>query len=305
MKQLVCVVLLAIGCHKDPGGGSAGAGSQAAGSPNAGSPNAGSPNAGSPNAGSGPGSANTGSAGTAPPASEASKSVEDFDRWLAPIWKLPGSDRLAPLCTSLKTLQGKAAAIQQLPAPAGAAADRWRDETARLATTMGTLDLCCSTHDETCINDVHEVLAAVIALVPGARPIDSHKDDPVMASAGAAGGMAAPADAGKARAAAHTAEAALAAAVASKATAPAALCKAGYDAVEAVETALNAPGLAVPAAAEAAWRDQLGALLMNAGAFDGQYCAPGKPADAAAIKDALVALHDHAKQLEAVAAKPN
>jgi hypothetical protein len=301
MKQLVCVVLLAIGCHKDPGGGSAAAGSQGAVGANAAGANAAGANAAGANA-AGANAAGANAAG-AVASSDASKAVDDFDRWLAPIWKLSTNDRLAPLCKSLKTLQAKASTMQKLPAPAAAAADRWKDETTRLSTTMGTLDLCCSTHDETCINDVHEVFAAVVALVPGARPIDSHKDDPVMSDAAGAAGTTAPANASKARAAAHAAEVALAAAVASRASAPEALCQAGHGAVQATETALNAPGLEVPAAAEAAWRDQLGALLMNAGAFDGQFCNPAKRADAAAIKDALSDLHDKAKQLEAIAAK--
>jgi hypothetical protein len=297
MKLLVCLAVIAIGCHKEPRTAAANADPVSGNAGSAASGLTGSQMAASAS-GAGGGSAAAPAAAPVAGSSEARKAIDDFDRLLAPIWKLPQKDRLDPLCKTNKALLDKANEIQKLAPPAGAVADRWKDEATRLATTVNTLDLCCKGGDETCINEVHDVFAGLVALVPGATPADSHAGDAVTSDA-----PSPPIDASKIRAAAHAAEVVLAGAAASKAKTPAELCVAGHRAVQTVEAVLNAPGLDPPPGVAAQWRDQLAALLMNAGAFDGQHCQKAKMSDLETIKDALSDLHDRAKELEALLAK--
>jgi hypothetical protein len=361
MKQLVWVILLAVGCHKE-GTGAPGPGGQANGASPASATVAPANGASPASAVSTPGGASPASAASlpggassspgqapsaptqaaaapaqapaapaqasadpaqaqasadpaqaqaptapaqaAPATGDALDALDDFDRWLAPIWKLEGAARIQATCRAQHGLVARATTLQHTPAPAHAAADRWQEETTRLATTTGTLDLCCQTRDNSCLSDLHEVFVGLVALAPGAPPADRHKNDPAQADDAPAAAPAQPAPgASKALAAAQAAAAVLSAAAGAKATTPAALCKTGHDAVAAVEQMLNAPGLEAPASIAAEWSDQLGALLMNAGAFDGQLCPAGKPAAVKDIRDALTDLRDRAAQLVAIAGK--
>ncbi|HEX4422546.1 MAG TPA: hypothetical protein VH165_31745 [Kofleriaceae bacterium] len=290
MKQLIWVILLAVGCHKE-GTGAPGPGGQASGASPA-SATVAQPNGAAPASPAAPTQA-------APATGDAIAALDDFDRWLAPIWKLEGAARIQATCRAQHGLVARATTLQHAPAPAHAAADRWQEETTRLATTTGTLDLCCRTRDNSCLSDLHEVFVGLVALASGVPPADRHKDDPAQTDDAPAAQAQPPATAGKALAALQAAAAVLSDALGSNATTPAALCKTGHDAVAAAERMLNAPGLDVPPSIAAEWS----ALLMNVGAFDSQVCAPGKPAALKDIRNALMDLCDRATQVIEIARK--
>jgi hypothetical protein len=81
------------------------------------------------------------------------------------------------------------------------------------------------------------------------------------------------------------------------------LCAAGDTAVKAVAAMFSVPGIPVPPSIESEFRDELSGLLTNLGSFEDHYCAPGKMADLATIKDALNALKQRTHKLVVIASK--
>lgn len=230
----------------------------------------------------------------APPANpEAKRALDDFDRWLAPVWKQPEDKRLAALCAIKAPLNERAVTLQKV-AVAGVAPEQWQGATSQLAESVDALDLCCNGGAAACVDEVHKTFAAAIALVPGAAPIDRHKDDPPMTPT-----TTAPAPT-KLRAALTAASAALSAAADAKPKTAAELCTLGHGAVAGATVLLGARDLEDANAVAPGLGEELGALAMNLGAFDAQYCPAGKPA---ALDDVHAALDGLAKAARDLLAK--
>lgn len=191
MKLAFCAVLLAVGCHKgnkatESSGSAGSAGSATTGSATAGNGSAGSAAGDSPTAGS----ATAGSAGSA----QAVAALDELDRWLAPLAKLDIHPRYVAMCADAQTLAAKAGALKPL-----GEGQAWSDAVDKLSGDIDGFSLCCqdladydklppegktaTDHtDRDCMKPVAASFAAVVALVPGAKPPGTHAGDPPITS---------------------------------------------------------------------------------------------------------------------------
>jgi len=200
MKLLIAYVVLALGCHKSEkveattgSGSSSGAGHTTASAGSTATGSVGSAATGS----SGVSVVGSGTATTAPTSSAPSqmsqlaKAVDDFDRWLAPIWRLPDKERFAILCRVAKDLVAKSDALRAMP---NTATD-WQATVDGLSGYIWAAQKCCveqpkklspvmqaaqDDNNADCIKPLHDSFAEVVKLVPGAPAIDTHANDPVM-----------------------------------------------------------------------------------------------------------------------------
>lgn len=200
------VLVLAIGCHKAPqAGGATGSAPVASGAGvTAGS---GSAAAAEPAGGSatGPTSADdsaaaSGSAATAgAPSPKLLALVDDFDRWLAPAWKIDVHPRFVALVGMQPTLRAKWESLKALAPPPGVDASAWSQAVDNLGDQIGGLGMCAKDFkpawyakasevmkeaaDEgyaDCMKGIPDAFAAVVKLVPGAKPPGTHANDPLM-----------------------------------------------------------------------------------------------------------------------------
>src|SRR5262249_29437013 len=146
-----------------------------------------------------PGSATVGSGGSAtpppppatPPMSPLATAIDDFDRRLAPIWKLRGKERFTTLCAVVKVLIDRSFALSRM---ANAATD-WQPTAEGLAMAVRMAHKCCveqpkglskaaqdvqDANNAECIKDVHDDFVEVAKLVPGAPAVDAHANDPLI-----------------------------------------------------------------------------------------------------------------------------
>lgn len=186
MKLTFCAVLLVVGCHKGnkptESAGSAGSSTTANGS-------------GMTAGSAAPGSASGGSAAapsTPQGSPQAIAALDELDRWLAPLGKLEIHPRFVAMCGAAKTLGDKATALKPL-----GEGQAWADAVDKLSGDIDGFSLCCQDLDDydklepegktaadhkhrDCMKPVPESFAAVVALVPGAKPAGTHANDPVM-----------------------------------------------------------------------------------------------------------------------------
>lgn len=141
-----------------------------------------------------------GGSAAVPPAGPQVAALDDLDRWLAPIYKLDVRARYKAMCAAGFTLEKKELALASMGAPAGVDAKAWEDATTLLHGEIGGTRLCCKDdmkaydkfpealkvaadegHND-CMKGTPDALAAVIKLVPGAKPFGTHANDPLMKS---------------------------------------------------------------------------------------------------------------------------
>lgn len=199
MKHVLFGLMLVVGCHKkeaSSGGGSAGSGDVIGSAVTSGTPTV-SATAGSAKASNSMGgSAGVGSA-TAGVAGPQAAAVDALDRWIAPIYKLAGSDRYRAICHAANTIRVKADELRVMSPPSGVDAQAWTDANETFAGDVAGVGMCCQDladyekgsaalkevadgqHDE-CLKPLPVSFAALAKLVPGAPTPGTHANDPVM-----------------------------------------------------------------------------------------------------------------------------
>lgn len=123
--------------------------------------------------------------------------LDEIDRWIAPLFTLTVSKRYKRFCAAADTIVKKVDALNSLAPPSGTSAQRWTEVVDNLAYTVLGVSMCCSdaadydelsepmkevadSNNERCMKDVPDAFAAVVKLVPGAKPPGTHANDPVM-----------------------------------------------------------------------------------------------------------------------------
>lgn len=219
MRRTLCGLVLVLGCHNNervapPKGSPTGAAQSGSAETGSGGTAMGGAIAGS--AGSATRSATTentsvGSAATA--GSKASTAaanstadarpqvaaLDDLDRWLAPLYKLPVPQRYKSFCAAGNVIIAKVESLNSLTTPAGGDPQSWTNAVDNLANKVNGVRMCCvdvgdydklsasmkqvaDWNDDDCMKEVPDAFAAVVKLVPGAKPPGTHSNDPLMAS---------------------------------------------------------------------------------------------------------------------------
>jgi hypothetical protein len=236
------------------------------------------------------------------------QALDLYDRWLAPIWKLEPGPRFTALCAAVNPLRDQALALRGLAPPPGVKPEVWTEAVEGMYASTGPIGLCCDqlskdtdpvqdANNAECIAGVHARFAAVVALVTGAKPIDTHASDPLMTPPAAPSVDPRPLQ--QTTMFAHTTLSAVAVTNANTANE---LCAASHTGVKAVAAMFHSPDLAIPASIEKQFRDELSGLMTSLASFDEHDCGPGKHAALATIKDSLRALTERTKKLVMIAA---
>jgi hypothetical protein len=184
------LLVLALGCHKNKAAGTTeGSGSGVA--------------TGSGSAAE-TGSAGSGSAamaGSAAASPELVAALDDLDRWLAPVLKLDTHPRIVALAKLQPALRDKTEKLAAMSPPTGATPEAWSQAVGEFRDQIEGVGMCtqdlagydklskaaqASADDgyEECTQKIPETFAAVVALVPGAKPAGTHANDPVIEAPG-------------------------------------------------------------------------------------------------------------------------
>lgn len=235
--------------------------------------------------------------------SPAARAIDDFDRAFAPIVKLDGGARVRALCTHIKTLEDRSTALVRV-SPAGVS--DWDDAARSLAGLVGDIghgckqipqkayasDQALEDGDVASVGDMagslHDAFKQLAALVPDAKPIDTHAGDALLP----ADAPAAPVDVSKVRAALSALDVQVVklAAAAKHAKTRAEACN-GLHALGGLLEGLSAPGVADGPPNAEDWSGSVSNLAMSIGNLD-MSCGTDSTSKPAEIADHLEALHE-------------
>jgi hypothetical protein len=258
---------------------------------------------GSASGSSGSATAGSGSAATDPAVASALHAVDDFDRILAPIWKLSSGPRLVATCARFAQLGDKGAALK---AAAPSSVPGWSDSAENVSEMASDLRRVCQQYPASTLSDpkalagvvgdfdrqeigpLHDAFAKLAALLPGGHA-DGHASDamtPPDASTGDSGSASAVADTHTLAGTLHALDSQLKNAldVAQHAQSREAACVPVPQLLKLAQ-GLNAPGIKAPSGA--GWEAMRSELVTHLDDISSRTCDADSSDDASVIADRL------------------